>query len=78
MWHARITVGKDGRLVAVFEQGQRPTYHADGRCHETVLALVGSPERWANGLPTDAAIAELIEAGFTVSCRTSRPRPGRT
>ena len=72
MWRERMTVTRDGRLVAMFMEGERPTYHADGRDHETVLALVGGPGRLANGLPVDAAIAGLVEAGFTVTCRVPR------
>ena len=75
---ARITVTKDDHLVAVFEQGQWPTYHADGQCRETVEALVGSPERVPDGLPVDEAIARLVGAGFTLTCRATFPGHGRT
>lgn len=72
MWCARLTVTRHGWLVALFARGRRPAYHAEGRHHETVQA-VGRPGRLADGLPVDAAITELVDAGFTLTCQVTPP-----
>jgi hypothetical protein len=69
VWRTRIVAIKAGWLVAVFEQGRRPTYHTAGADRQTVLALIDGPGRLVDGLPSDAVIAELVEAGYIVTCR---------
>ena len=76
MWCARITVTRYGWLVALFERGRPPAYHTEGRHHESVQALVGRAGRLADGLPVDAAIAALVDAGFTLTCRLTPPDGG--
>ena len=76
MWCTRITVTRYGWLVALFERGRPPAYYAEGRHHEIVQVLVGRAERLADGLPMDAALAALVDAGFTLTCQLTPPDGG--
>ena len=60
---------RDGRLAALLEQGQAPTYHGPAALRAATRLAVGESEDPAEGLVADRALARLLAAGFTLVCR---------
>ena len=79
MWRRRIIVVlKDGPLAAVFERGQRPTYHGGDWLGRTVEAAIRCPASLATGLPVGAVMAQPVPQGFSLTAPAGNGRVGAT
>ena len=69
----QILVLKHGWLIVVFEQGREPAYYRNDWLGMRMQAAISGPENLRDGLPVDALIGQLVEQGFTLTCRKVSP-----